>query len=192
MYSTSSTPPTEGLISRQCTWYIKGQVKVYLQHTYSCRGLFSKRFSQTMFITQVAQLFWENQLGTTGLPVRSSPDTQPHIFPENDSGHENFPNPNISSVTTPWLVQYRGHGYSNRFLHSAEVVHLYPQVGYRHMNTSVLVRILSKPLPTLANTTSHHGRNQGVISHNQGVPHTDRTPTPWSSVAHPHSRWQVE
>jgi hypothetical protein len=42
-YSTSSTPPTEGLISRSCTGYIKDQVKVYLQHIYSCRGSFSKR-----------------------------------------------------------------------------------------------------------------------------------------------------
>jgi hypothetical protein len=60
------------------------------------------------------------------------------------------------------------------------VVHLYPQVGYRHTVTSMPVRILSKPLPTLANPTSHHGSNQGVIPHNQGVPHTERTPTPWS------------
>jgi hypothetical protein len=30
-YSTSSTPPMEGLISRSCTGYIKDQVKVYLQ-----------------------------------------------------------------------------------------------------------------------------------------------------------------
>jgi hypothetical protein len=43
------------------------------------------------------------------------------------------------------------------------------------MDTSVPVRILSKPLPTLANATSHHGSNQGVIPHNQGVPHTERT-----------------
>jgi hypothetical protein len=26
-----------------------------------------------------------------------------------------LPNPNTSFVNTPWLVQYRGHGYSNRF-----------------------------------------------------------------------------
>jgi hypothetical protein len=72
------------------------------------------------------------------------------------------------------------------------MVHLYPQVGYRHTNTLVSARILSKPLPTLANPTSHHESNQGVISHNQGVPHTDHTPTPWSSAAHPHTGWQVD
>jgi hypothetical protein len=61
------------------------------KHIYSCRGSFSKSFSQTIFITQVAQLFWEKQLGTTGLPVRSSPGTQPHPLPENNSCHENIP-----------------------------------------------------------------------------------------------------
>jgi hypothetical protein len=30
-YSTRSTPPTEGLISRSCTGYIKDRVKIYLQ-----------------------------------------------------------------------------------------------------------------------------------------------------------------
>jgi hypothetical protein len=48
------------------------------------------------------------------------------------------------------------------------------------MDTLVPVQILSKPLPTLNNPTSHHGNNQGVIPHNQGVPHTERTRTPWS------------
>jgi hypothetical protein len=52
----------------------------------------------------------------------------------------------------------------------------------------VSVRILSKPLPTLANPTSHHGSSQGVITHNQGVPHTECTPTPWSPAAHPHTK----
>jgi hypothetical protein len=47
--------------------YNKEHVKVYLQThllmqaicklIYSCRGSFSKRFSQTNFITQVTQLF---------------------------------------------------------------------------------------------------------------------------------------
>ena len=33
----------------------------------------------------------------------------------------------------------------------------------------MLVRILSKPLPTLANPTSHHESNQGVTIYNQGI-----------------------
>jgi hypothetical protein len=77
-YSTSSTPPTEGLISRSCTRYIKDQVKVYLQTQLLMQGSFPKRFS----LTQVTQLLWENQLVATGLPVCSSPGTQPHTTPE--------------------------------------------------------------------------------------------------------------
>jgi hypothetical protein len=50
-------------------------------------------------------MFWENHFVSTELPVRSSPDTQPHTFPENDSHQEDIPNPNTSfcdhTVTRP-------------------------------------------------------------------------------------------
>jgi hypothetical protein len=57
-YSTSSTPPTEGLISRSCIWYNKDQVKVYLQTHLLMQGfIFKKDFRKPIFITQVTQLF---------------------------------------------------------------------------------------------------------------------------------------
>jgi hypothetical protein len=69
------------------------------------RGSFSKGFRKPNFITQVTRLFWENNFGTTGLPVRSSPGTQPHSVPENNSRHEKHPIPSTSfcdhTVTRP-------------------------------------------------------------------------------------------
>jgi hypothetical protein len=50
MYSTSSTPPTEGLISRSCAGYIKDQVKVYLQTHLLMQGfLFEKVFANNFY-----------------------------------------------------------------------------------------------------------------------------------------------
>jgi hypothetical protein len=100
-YSTSSTPPAEGLISRSCTGYIKDQVKVYLQtHLLIQRFIFEKVFANN-FYNPSNSVVSRNQLGTTGLPVRRSPGTQPHPFSENNSRHENISNPNTSFVTTP-------------------------------------------------------------------------------------------
>jgi hypothetical protein len=49
-YPTSSTPPTEGLISRSCTGYIKGQVKVYLQTHLLMQGfIFEKVFANNFY-----------------------------------------------------------------------------------------------------------------------------------------------
>jgi hypothetical protein len=114
-YSTSSTPPTEGLISRSCTGYDKDQVKVYLQTHLLMQDFISEKVFANNFISQVTQLLWKNQLGTTGLPVRSSPGTQPHTISENNSRYEKIPTQTLVFVTTPWLIQYRGHDYSNRF-----------------------------------------------------------------------------
>ena len=54
---------------------------------------------------------------TSHLPHRhNSLATQaPHFFWNQLTPWINLPNPNTNYVTTPWLVQYRGHGYSNRF-----------------------------------------------------------------------------
>jgi hypothetical protein len=38
-YSTSSTPPTEGLISKSCTGYIKDQDKVYFANIFTHAGV---------------------------------------------------------------------------------------------------------------------------------------------------------
>jgi hypothetical protein len=83
----------EGLISRSCTGYNKDQVKVYLQTHLLMQKFISEKVFANNFITRVTQLLWENQLGTTGLPVHSSPGTQPHTTPENHSRHENHPRP---------------------------------------------------------------------------------------------------
>jgi hypothetical protein len=114
-YVLNKFNPTHGGANKQIMRkiYQGSRQDLFCKHIYSCRGLFWKRFSPTVFNTQVTQLFWEHQL-TTGLPVRSSPGTQPHTFLEINSQHENIPNQNTSFVTTLWLVQYCGHDYSNR------------------------------------------------------------------------------
>jgi hypothetical protein len=49
-YSTSSTPPSEGLIRRSCTWYIKDQV--YLQTHLLMQGfIFEKVFANHFYNT---------------------------------------------------------------------------------------------------------------------------------------------
>jgi hypothetical protein len=80
-------------MSRSCTGYNKDQVEVYLQTHLLMQGFTSEKVFANNFITQVTQLPWRNQLGTTGLPVHSSPGTHPHAIPENNSRHENIPNP---------------------------------------------------------------------------------------------------
>jgi hypothetical protein len=47
-YSTSSTLPTEGLISRSCTGYNKGQVKVYFANSFM-QGFIFERVSANNF-----------------------------------------------------------------------------------------------------------------------------------------------
>jgi hypothetical protein len=90
-YSTSSTPPTEGLISRSCTRYVKDQDKVYLQYNYSWRGSFSKIFLQTILITQVPNCFEKTYWG---LPDSPSAVAQAHshtLFQKTTHAMETIP-----------------------------------------------------------------------------------------------------
>jgi hypothetical protein len=86
----------EGLISRSCTGYIKNQVKVYLQTPLLMQWfIFEKVFANNSYNPSNSVV-----LGTIGLPVRCSPGTQPHTFPENNSRHGRISNPNTSFLTT--------------------------------------------------------------------------------------------
>jgi hypothetical protein len=64
-YSTSSTPPTEGLISRSCTRYIKDQVKFHLQTHLLMQGFISKKFFANHFYNPSNSVVLRNHYGTT-------------------------------------------------------------------------------------------------------------------------------
>jgi hypothetical protein len=60
------------------------------------QGLIFEKVFATIFIARVTQLFEKNQLGTTGLPVRSSPSTLPHTTRKSTHAMKTIPDPNTS------------------------------------------------------------------------------------------------
>jgi hypothetical protein len=67
-YSTSPTPPTEGLISRSCTGYDKDQVKVYLQTHLLMQGFNSERVFTNNFYIPSNSVALEKPIGDYRTP----------------------------------------------------------------------------------------------------------------------------
>jgi hypothetical protein len=114
-YSTSSAPPTEGLINRSCTWYIKDQVKVYLQTHLLMQGFILEKVFANHFYNPSNSIVLGKPLWDYRTPRPRKPRHTATHFSRKQLTPWIIPNPNTSFVTTPCLLQYRGHGYSNWF-----------------------------------------------------------------------------
>jgi hypothetical protein len=68
---------------------------------YSCKGSFSKRSSQTIFITQVLSCFEKTTLGQPDSPPALA-QAHSHTVPQKTThAMKTIPDPNTSFVTTP-------------------------------------------------------------------------------------------